>query len=115
RTNNRRSDSYRKDRKSPRRSLARSGERERAFRFAYSYVRRSRTRFGATGRTLGLEQGGEMLGVGLGVVAVAVVEQHVGLAGVAGQGAHLRCPFGQFGLGVAVAAPFVDILAVPLG
>ncbi len=35
---------------------------------------------------------GELLGLDRGVVAVAVVEQHVGLLGVAGQGAHLGRP-----------------------
>src|SRR5215470_18289644 len=67
------------------------------------------------GYASGLEQGGELLGVGLGVVAVAVVEQHVGLFGVAGQVAHLGPPLGQFGVGVAVAEPLVDVAAVPLG
>ena len=62
----------------------------------------------------GLEQGGELLGVDLGVVAVAVVEQHVGLPGVAGQGAHLGRPLLQLGIGVAVAEPLVDVLAIPL-
>jgi hypothetical protein len=37
----------------------------------------------------GLEQGSELVGVDLGVVAVAVVEQDVGFLGVAGQGADL--------------------------
>src|SRR5690348_5731256 len=68
-----------------------------------------RTRFSA------VQQFGEPLGVGLGVVAVAVVEQHVGLLGVVGQGAHLGRPLGQLGLAVAVAEPLVDVLAVPLG
>src|SRR6266487_3491489 len=62
----------------------------------------------------GLEQGGELLGVGLGVVAVAVVEQHVGLPGVAGQDPHPGCPLRQLGLAVAVAEPLVNIAAVPL-
>jgi hypothetical protein len=53
--------------------------------------------------------------VDLGVIAVAVVEQHVGLPGVAGQGGHLRRPLGQLGVGVAVAEPLVDVFAVPLG
>src|SRR5262249_34269585 len=67
------------------------------------------------GYASGLEQGGELLDVGLGVVVVAVVEQHVGLFGVAGQGTHLGRPFGQLSLGVAVAEPLVDVAAVPLG
>src|SRR5439155_6747355 len=62
----------------------------------------------------GLEQGGELLGVDLGVVAVAVVEQHVRFLGVAGQGAHLGRPLLQLGIGVAVAEPLVDVAAVPL-
>jgi hypothetical protein len=60
----------------------------------------------------GLEQNGQLLGVDLGVVAVAVVEQHVSVFGVAGQGPHPGCPFLQLGLGVAVAEPLVDILAL---
>jgi hypothetical protein len=40
----------------------------------------------------GVEQGGELLGVDLGVVAVAVVEQDMGLLGFTGKGGHLERP-----------------------
>jgi hypothetical protein len=62
---------------------------------------------------LRVQELGEPRGVDLGVVALAVVEQHMGAGGVPGQGAHLGCPPRQLGLGVAVAEPLVDVLAVP--
>ncbi len=65
------------------------------------------------GRCSGCEQGGELLGVGLGIVAVAVVEQDVGDLGVAGEGADLGCPCVQLVFGVAVAEPLVDVFAGP--
>jgi hypothetical protein len=50
-----------------------------------------------------------------GVVAVTVVEQHVGLGRVAGPGSDLGCPFAQFSLAVAVAEPLMDVVDVPAG
>src|SRR6266700_5426968 len=56
-------------------------------------VRGQRLAASAAGRSA-FQQGGELLGVGLGVVAVAVVEQDVGVLGIAGQGGDLGCPVG---------------------
>src|SRR5260370_1093878 len=60
------------------------------------------------------EQVGQLLGVDLGVVAVAVVEQDVGGLGLLGQGTDPGCPAGELCLGVPVAEPLVDVLAVPV-
>src|SRR5260370_31995751 len=60
------------------------------------------------------EQVGQLLGVDRGVVAGAVVEQDVGGLGLLGQGTDPGCPAGELGLGVPVAEPLVDVLAVPV-
>src|ERR1700761_7233003 len=62
----------------------------------------------------GGEPSGELPGVDLGVVAVAVVEHHVGLGGVLGQALDVPCPGCQLFVAVAVAEPLLDILALPL-
>src|SRR5580692_7101687 len=61
-----------------------------------------------------LEQVGQLPGIGLRVVAVAVVEQDMRGRGVVGQRAHFGRPFAQLAFGVAVAEPLVDVLAGPL-
>src|SRR5215471_17873907 len=73
---------------------------------------RMRAGSGGAGLGSGLEQGGELLGVGLGVVPEAVVEQDVGVR-LVGQVPDPGCPVLQFGLAVAVAEPLVDVAALP--
>src|SRR5260370_13034902 len=60
------------------------------------------------------EQVGQLLGVDLGVVAVAVVEQDAGGLGLLGQGTDPGGPAGELGLGVPEAEPLVDVLAGPV-
>jgi len=50
----------------------------------------------------------------VGVVAVAVVEHHVGLGGVLGQPLDVAGPLRQLVLVVAVAEPLLDLMAFPL-
>src|SRR5208282_5373858 len=63
---------------------------------------------GDTSRRSGAEQVGELPGVDLGVVAVAVVEQHVGGLGLGRQVTDLGCPFAQLaGTALQVAAVLI--------
>src|ERR1700734_3162171 len=57
---------------------------------------------------------GEFLGVDLGVVAAAVVEQHVGSVGLAGQAPELCGPGVECARAVAIGEALVDVFAFPL-
>src|SRR5205085_12350824 len=63
---------------------------------------------------LGREQRGQLPGVGLGVVAVAVVEQHVCLLRLLRELLQPRRPRLELLLLVEVAEPVVDVVARPL-